>query len=104
MVRQVNVAVMVVYSNDGDGEGVVCADEVQGVVRREDVRATEKEKVLVGEGFRVGDLVRAVVVSLFLRVFLEGKGKGGWEDFADGFGRIDQSGRSVELLSQHGEE
>ncbi|KAL8930669.1 MAG: hypothetical protein Q9208_000540 [Pyrenodesmia sp. 3 TL-2023] len=66
MVRQVNVAVMVVYSADGEGgsEGVVCADEVQGVVRREDVRATEKEKVLVGEGFRVGDLVRAVVISL----------------------------------------
>ncbi|KAL8749688.1 MAG: hypothetical protein Q9184_006708 [Pyrenodesmia sp. 2 TL-2023] len=66
MVRQVNVAIMVVYSNDmeGDGEGVVCADEVQGVVRREDVRATEKEKVLVGEGFRVGDLIRAVVISL----------------------------------------
>ncbi|KAL8907954.1 MAG: hypothetical protein Q9207_001100 [Kuettlingeria erythrocarpa] len=66
MVRQVNLAVMVVYSDgeDGDGEGVVCADEVQGVVRREDVRATEKEKVLVGEAFRVGDLVRAVVISL----------------------------------------
>lgn len=80
MVRQVNVAVMVVYSADGEGgsEGVVCADEVQGVVRREDVRATEKEKVLVGEGFRVGDLLRAVVVSLFLRAFLEfveGRGK-----------------------------
>lgn len=65
MVRQVNVAVMVVYTG-GDEEGVVCADEVQGVVRREDVRATEKEKVLMGEGFRVGDLVRAVVVCATL--------------------------------------
>ncbi|KAL9596388.1 MAG: hypothetical protein Q9219_005823 [cf. Caloplaca sp. 3 TL-2023] len=69
MVRQVNVAVLVVYKSgcggDGDDdEGVVCADEVQGVVRREDVRATEKEKVVCGEGFRVGDLVRAVVISL----------------------------------------
>ncbi|KAI4092576.1 MAG: hypothetical protein Q9206_000688 [Seirophora lacunosa] len=66
MVRQVNVAVMVVYTSGsgGEGEGVVCADDVQGVVRREDVRATEKDKVLVGEGFRVGDLVRAVVISL----------------------------------------
>ncbi|KAI4127301.1 MAG: hypothetical protein LQ338_003261 [Usnochroma carphineum] len=64
MVRQVNIAIMVVYNGDSGGEGVVCADEVQGVVRREDVRATEKEKVVVAEGFRVGDLVRAVVISL----------------------------------------
>ncbi|KAL9005660.1 MAG: hypothetical protein Q9188_001566 [Gyalolechia gomerana] len=74
MMRQVNVAVLVVYSGDegnhggrfydGGGEGTVCADEVQGVVRKEDVRATEKEKVVLGEGFRVGDLVRAAVISL----------------------------------------
>ncbi|KAL8939872.1 MAG: hypothetical protein Q9216_003123 [Gyalolechia sp. 2 TL-2023] len=75
MMRQVNVAVLVVYSagegkdggvssDSGGNEGVVCADEVQGVVRKEDVRATEKEKVVLGEGFRVGDLVRAVVISL----------------------------------------
>lgn len=41
----------------------VCADSWQGVVRREDVRGWEKDKVVVGEGFRVGDLVRGVVVS-----------------------------------------
>lgn len=88
MVRQVNVAVMVVYTSGsgGEGEGVVCADDVQGVVRREDVRATEKDKVLVGEGFRVGDLVRAVVVGLFSSCpffslslgcgFFEGEGQG----------------------------
>lgn len=69
--RQVNVAILVVYDSSegvkGDGvggEGIVCADEVQGVVRKEDVRATEKEKVVLGEGFRVGDLVRAIVISL----------------------------------------
>lgn len=33
------------------------------MVRREDIRATEKDRVIVHEGFRVGDLVRAVVVS-----------------------------------------
>ncbi len=33
------------------------------MVRREDVRATEKDRVVVGEGFRVGDLVRGVVVG-----------------------------------------
>ncbi|KAL8839885.1 MAG: hypothetical protein Q9170_001565 [Blastenia crenularia] len=64
MLKQVNLAVLVVYDGGDGGEGIVCADEVQGVVRREDVRATEKEKVVVGEGFRVGDLVRAVVISL----------------------------------------
>ncbi|KAL9030366.1 MAG: hypothetical protein Q9196_001516 [Gyalolechia fulgens] len=76
MMRQVNLAVLVVYNGSGEGkdgggssyggggEGMVCVDEVQGVVRKEDVRATEKEKVVLGEGFRVGDLVRAVVISL----------------------------------------
>lgn len=72
MLRQVNLAILVVYGSvegtgnvSGEGEGIVCADEVQGVVRKEDVRATEKEKVVLGEGFRVGDLVRAVVVGAF---------------------------------------
>ena len=53
--KQANVAILVV------GEDV-CADEWAGIVRREDVRATEKEKVVVGESFRVGDVVRGVVV------------------------------------------
>jgi len=57
--KQANVAILVV----GDGEaGRVCADEWAGVLRREDVRATEKEKVVIGESFRVGDVVRGVVV------------------------------------------
>lgn len=55
MVRQVNVAILVVDER-------VCADEWSGVVRREDVRATEKEKLVVGESFRVGDLIRGEVV------------------------------------------
>jgi len=55
MVRQINVAILVV-----DEE--VCGDEWAGVVRREDVRATEKEKVVIGESFRVGDLIRGEVV------------------------------------------
>lgn len=42
----------------------VNADSYPGIIRREDVRATEKEKVITSEGFRVGDLVRAVVISL----------------------------------------
>ena len=43
----------------------VCADGFQGVVRREDVRGWEVEGVVCAEGFRVGDVVRGVVVSFF---------------------------------------
>ncbi|KAL9638533.1 MAG: hypothetical protein Q9164_001487 [Protoblastenia rupestris] len=46
------------------GEMNVCADEWPAVIRKEDVRATEKEKVVCAEGFRVGDVVRGVVISL----------------------------------------
>lgn len=41
-----------------------CADEWPAVIRREDVRATEKDKVVCADGFRVGDLVRGQVISL----------------------------------------
>lgn len=82
--RQVDVGIVVVYGGGegsvgevgaggmgmGEGEGSVCADEWPAVLRREDVRATEKEKVLCGEGFRVGDVVRGVVVCSFLWGFL----------------------------------
>lgn len=46
------------------GEWIVCKDEWPAVVRREDVRATEKDKVVLSEGFRVGDVIRGGVVSL----------------------------------------
>lgn len=42
----------------------VCREPFQGMIRREDVRATEKDKVKIEESFRVGDLVRGVVISL----------------------------------------
>ncbi|KAF2188931.1 hypothetical protein K469DRAFT_702619 [Zopfia rhizophila CBS 207.26] len=42
----------------------VCREGFQGMVRREDVRATEKDKVRIEEVFRVGDLVRGQVISL----------------------------------------
>ncbi|KAH7139157.1 hypothetical protein B0J11DRAFT_516186 [Dendryphion nanum] len=42
----------------------VCREGFQGLIRREDIRATEKDKVKVEESFRVGDLVRGVVISL----------------------------------------
>ena len=55
LVRQINVAILVVDEQ-------VCGDEWAGVVRKEDVRATEKEKVVIGDSFRVGDLIRGEVV------------------------------------------
>jgi exosome complex component CSL4 len=42
----------------------VCREAFQGQIRREDIRATEKDKIKIEESFRVGDLIRAVVISL----------------------------------------
>jgi exosome complex component CSL4 len=42
----------------------VCREGFHGLVRREDIRATEKDWVRVEECFRVGDLVRGMVISL----------------------------------------
>lgn len=41
-------------------------DETQflAILRREDVRAYEKDKVVMNESFRVGDIIRATVISL----------------------------------------
>ncbi|ETS79599.1 hypothetical protein PFICI_09452 [Pestalotiopsis fici W106-1] len=55
--RQATVAILVV------GETVLEA-EWQGVIRSQDVRATEKDKVKIYESFRPGDIVRAQVISL----------------------------------------
>ncbi|KAI9230706.1 MAG: hypothetical protein DHS80DRAFT_12003 [Piptocephalis tieghemiana] len=41
-----------------------CTNEFTGLIRVEDVRATEKDKVKMSESFRPGDVVRAQVVSL----------------------------------------
>lgn len=45
--------------------GTVLGAEWQGVIRVQDVRATEKDRVKVYESFRPGDIVRASVVSAF---------------------------------------
>lgn len=41
-------------------------DEIQfqAILRKEDVRAFEKDKVVMNEMFRVGDIIKAVVISL----------------------------------------
>jgi exosome complex component CSL4 len=54
--RQASVAILVVGEMVLDGEW-------QGLIRVQDVRATEKDKVKISESFRPGDIVRAVVVS-----------------------------------------
>jgi exosome complex component CSL4 len=42
----------------------VSSADFVGVIRVSDVRATEKDKVKIGESFRLGDTVKAAVVSL----------------------------------------
>jgi len=34
------------------------------MLRREDIRLTEKDKIVMNDSFRVGDIVRATVISL----------------------------------------
>ncbi|GAB7365467.1 hypothetical protein MBLNU230_g6540t1 [Neophaeotheca triangularis] len=41
-----------------------CHDAFPAIIRQQDIRATEIDKVKVAESFRVGDVVRAVVISL----------------------------------------
>lgn len=55
--RQATVAILVV------GDTVLEADW-QGIIRVQDVRATEKDRVKIYESFRPGDIVRAQVVSI----------------------------------------
>lgn len=55
--RQASAAILVVGETVLDGEW-------QGVIRVQDVRATEKDRVRVFESFRPGDVVRATVVCL----------------------------------------
>lgn len=55
--RQATVAILVV-------DNTVLPQPFQGLIRVQDVRATEKDKVKIAESFRVGDIVRGVVISL----------------------------------------
>ncbi|CAG8950213.1 hypothetical protein HYFRA_00008451 [Hymenoscyphus fraxineus] len=55
--KEATVAILVV------GETVLNG-EWQGLIRVQDVRATEKDKVKIFESFRPGDIVRAIVISL----------------------------------------
>lgn len=55
------------------GETVLEA-EWQGLIRVQDVRATEKDRVKVYESFRPGDIVRAEVVSRFFPLLWRWRG------------------------------
>ncbi|KAI1745950.1 hypothetical protein F4680DRAFT_4732 [Xylaria scruposa] len=55
--REATMAILIV------GDAVLSA-QWQGVVRVQDVRATEKDRVKIYESFRPGDIVRAQVISL----------------------------------------
>ncbi|KAL0478702.1 exosome complex protein Csl4 [Acrasis kona] len=45
-------------------EGKALETTFMGMIRQQDVRATEIDKVVIYESFRPGDVVRAVVISL----------------------------------------
>lgn len=47
-----------------DGIPLPLGEEFTGVIRSQDVRATEKDKVKIGDCFRGGDVVRGQVVRL----------------------------------------
>ncbi|KAF1822214.1 uncharacterized protein K489DRAFT_321227 [Dissoconium aciculare CBS 342.82] len=58
--KQANIAILAL----GSAGEHVCGDALPGLIRQQDIRATEIDKVKVSESFRVGDIVRAVVISL----------------------------------------
>lgn len=58
--RQANISILAL----GSAGERVCHDAFPGLIRQQDIRATEIDKVKVNESFRVGDVVRAVVISL----------------------------------------
>jgi exosome complex component CSL4 len=61
VVRLMPKQAIVVIQQVGD---TVLQTEWQGVIRVQDVRATEKDKVKIYESFRPGDIVKAQVVSV----------------------------------------
>ncbi|KAK3680072.1 exosome 3'-_5 exonuclease subunit ski4 (Csl4) [Recurvomyces mirabilis] len=58
--RQANISILAI-GNTGER---VCGEPFPALIQQQDIRATEIDKVKVTESFRVGDVVRAVVISL----------------------------------------
>ncbi|KAF7193820.1 Exosome complex component CSL4, partial [Pseudocercospora fuligena] len=59
--RQANISILTIISGSTHHN---LNDPLPGTIRQQDIRATEIDKVKVSESFRVGDIVRAVVISL----------------------------------------
>ncbi|RPA95187.1 hypothetical protein L873DRAFT_1837230 [Choiromyces venosus 120613-1] len=65
--RQATVEIFAMMRASGtgaEGDMGVCEHTFQGIIRAQDVRATEKDRVKILESFRIGDVVRATVISL----------------------------------------
>lgn len=58
--RQATLSILALGPNGAH----VLKEPFPGLIRQQDIRATEIDKVKVTESFRVGDVVRAVVISL----------------------------------------
>lgn len=58
--RQAHVSILAL----GAGGAHACGEALPGLIRQQDIRATETDTVRVAEMFRVGDVVRAAVISL----------------------------------------
>lgn len=56
--QQATISISVV-----DGAPLAAGEEFTGVIRTQDVRATEKDRVKISDCFRGGDVVRGLVVS-----------------------------------------
>ena len=58
--RQANLSILAL----GPTGASVLREPLPAIIRQQDIRATEIDKVVVKESFRVGDVVRAVTISL----------------------------------------
>jgi exosome complex component CSL4 len=67
---QATVSIIVV-----DGLPLSPGEEFTGVIRVQDVRATDKDRVKIGDCFRGGDVIKGLVVRIqvpCLHVFIDG--------------------------------
>ncbi|EME85247.1 uncharacterized protein MYCFIDRAFT_46706 [Pseudocercospora fijiensis CIRAD86] len=65
--RQANISILTIISSSPDETTTThhnLNDPLPATIRQQDIRATEIDQVKVSESFRVGDIVRAVVISL----------------------------------------
>ena len=62
--RHATLVILAIGSNSSTDPMVPARDEFPAVIRAQDVRMTEKDKVKINSSFRPGDIVRASVLSL----------------------------------------